>query len=216
MSPRAPTFLAPLMLALCMWPGPVDGAVPLGAQNAVPLSAGVHAPDALVKTVDGSIFSLGQAFASKPTVLLFYRGGWCPFCNRQLAGIQEYEQKFVSLGYQILAVCTDRPEDLRSTMDKDGLRYTLLSDRSMAASSAFRVAYQVTEDDAKKYASYNIALPEVPGEPGKHWLPVPSIFVIDQSGIVRFAESNPDYRVRPPAEEILAAAAKAINAQSAK
>ena len=145
-------------------------------------------------------------------MLVFYRGGWCPFCNRQLAGLQDYAPKFLTLGYQILAVCTDKPEDLQSTMTKDHLTYTLLSDRSMAAASAFKVAFRLNEPDEKKYASHNIAVPDIPGEAGAHWLPVPSIFIIGTDGVIKFVEFNPDFRIRPLPEEIFAAAAQAKSA----
>ena len=118
-----------ILLTLLAWAGAAHATIPLGAENVAPLKAGDLAPAAVVKTVDGTDFDLAQAFTAKPTILMFYRGGWCPYCNRQLAGMQEYEQKFLSLGYQVLAVCTDKPENLRATMDKDRLTYTVLSDR---------------------------------------------------------------------------------------
>jgi peroxiredoxin len=196
--------------------GSAHAALPLGAENVVPLKAGAHAPSVTVKTLAGADFDLGQAFATKPTVLIFYRGGWCPYCNKQLSGIQDYEPRFRALGYQILAVCTDKPEDLRATLDRHQLTYTLLSDRAMEAAPAFQVAFRVTDDDARKYASHHVNLPEIPGEPGARWLPVPSIFIIGTDGVIKFAEFNPNFRIRPPPEDILAAATSVNTSQSAK
>jgi peroxiredoxin len=208
MSTARRSALAGLIIPVLFAAKLAAGAVPTGAENTQPLKAGVLAPAVVVKTVDGTDFDLGRAFADKPTILIFYRGGWCPFCNRQLSAMQTYEQKFIDLGYQILAVGTDRPEVLRKTMAKDGLDYTLLSDRDMTAAAAFQVAYRVAGDDAKKYASYHIDLPPIPGDAEGLWLPVPSIFVIARDRTIKFAESNPNYRIRPPPEEILAAAAR--------
>jgi hypothetical protein len=73
------------------------------------------------------------------------------------------------------------------------------------------VAYRVAGDLEKKYANNNIDLPEIPGEPSGRWLPVPAIFVIGKDGVIRFAEFNVDYKVRPPPDEILAAAASAMS-----
>ena len=202
-----------LLLAALAWARPVSAALPLGAENVDPLAVGSHAPAAVVKTPDSADLDLGQAFAAKPTVLIFYRGGWCPFCNRQLAGIQDYAPKFIELGYQILAVCTDKPEDLRATAIKDHLTYTVLSDRSMAAASAFKVAFRLTDQDAKRYVSNHIALPEIQGESGASWLVVPSIFIIGTDGIIKFVEFNPNYRIRPPPADILNAAARVKTAQ---
>jgi peroxiredoxin len=186
----------------------VKGAIPMGAESISPLKVGERAPSAIVKTFDGADFDLGRAFATKPTVLIFYRGGWCPYCNRQLAGIQDYESKFIALGYQILAVCTDKPEDLKTTLNKHQLTYTLLSDRSMSAASAFHVAFRLTDQDEKKYGTYHIGVPEIPGEAGAHWLPVPSIFIIGSDSIIKFVEFSANYEIRPPTEEILKAASQ--------
>jgi peroxiredoxin len=214
MTSRARKLISLLTSGLLIGARPLIGAIPLGANNVSPLKAGAHAPSATVKTVDDADFDLGQAFATKPTVLIFYRGGWCPFCNSQLSGIQSYAPRFLALGYQILAVCTDKPEDLRATIDRHQLTYTLLSDRAMIAAPAFRVAFRVTDDDEKRYASHHVHLPEIPGEPGALWLPVPSIFIIGKDGVIKFAEYNPDFRIRPPPEDILAAAAQVRTAAS--
>jgi len=197
-----------LLAAIIPWASPARAALPLGAENVTPLKVGVSAPSATVKTLEGADFDLGQAFAAKPTVLIFYRGGWCPFCNKQLSGMQDYEAKFRALGYQILAVCTDQPEALKATLDKHQLTYTLLSDRSMAASLAFQVAFRLTDKDSAKYASHHIGVPEIPGDADGHWLPVPSIFIIGTDGVIKFVEFNPNFQVRPPTEEILTAAAQ--------
>jgi len=186
----------------------MQGAIPVGAESVTPLKVGERAPTAIVKTLDGADFDLGRAFAAKPTVLIFYRGGWCPFCNRQLAGIQDSEPKFIALGYQILAVSTDKPADLKATLDKHQLTYTLLSDRTMTAAAAFRVAFRLTDQDEKKYGGHHISVPEIPEGDGAHWLPVPSIFIIGSDGIIKFVEFNANYQIRPPTEEILKAAAQ--------
>jgi len=185
--------------------------LPVGPENAVPLAASTPAPGGVVKTVDGADFDLGSAFSKKPTVLIFYRGGWCPFCNRQLASMQDYAPKFLALGYQILAVCSDKPESLKATMDKDHLTYTILSDRTGAASQAYKVAYRLADADAAKYASHHIALAPIPGDPSGVWLPVPSVFIVGTDGVIKFVSFNPDFKVRPPAETIFAAAKSALN-----
>ena len=208
MTPKLSKILLTLSALFLAGTVPMQGAIPVGAESVTPLKVGERAPTAIVKTLDGADFDLGRAFATKPTVLIFYRGGWCPFCNRQLSGIQDYEPKFIALGYQILAVCTDKPGDLKATLDKHQLTYTLLSDRAMNAASAFRVAYRLTDQDEKKYGTYHIGVPEIPDRAGGHWLPVPSIFIIDSDSIIKFVEFNANYQIRPPTEEILKAASQ--------
>ncbi|ULT24851.1 redoxin domain-containing protein [Sphingobacterium sp. E70] len=42
--------------------------------------------------VKGGAIDIGKAISQKPTILVFYRGGWCPYCNLQLSGLQEIEK----------------------------------------------------------------------------------------------------------------------------
>jgi thiol-disulfide isomerase/thioredoxin len=79
------------------------------AKFAQPLKAG-KIPDVTVKDIDGKGLKLREMAAGRPMLLVFYRGGWCPFCNRQLAGLQEIKDQIADKGYQLVAVSADRPE----------------------------------------------------------------------------------------------------------
>lgn len=179
------------------------------AAAAKPLAVGATAPAVTVTSPDGTSFDLGAALVEKPTLLLFYRGGWCPYCNRELGELAEFEPKFTALGYQIIALSTDAPAGLSPTAAKNKVAYRLLSDRAMTAASAFGVAFRVDAATQKKYAGYKIDLAPVPGEPDARWLPVPTAYIIGRDRVIRFAYSNPDFKVRVPAAELLAAATAA-------
>lgn len=179
------------------------------AAAAKPLAVGATAPAVTVQAADGTAFDLGAALSEKPTILIFYRGGWCPFCNRELGELAEFEPKFAALGYQIIALSTDAPGGLAPTAEKNHLAYRLLSDRAMTAASAYGIAFRVDAATQKKYAGYKIELALVPGEPDAAWLPVPTAYIIGRDRVIRFAYSNPDFKVRVPAAELLAAATAA-------
>jgi len=51
------------------------------AQEAKPIEVGTTAPDAGLRDLDGNDVTLREIVAGKPTVLIFYRGSWCPYCN---------------------------------------------------------------------------------------------------------------------------------------
>ena len=71
-----------LMLLLFLSAAVASGAVARAAEVAGspeeirPLLIGAKAPDLTLKTGDGQPFSLREAIAEKPTVLILYRGGW--------------------------------------------------------------------------------------------------------------------------------------------
>ncbi len=188
---------------------PARAALAPSAAEAKPLAVGATAPGVIVQSADGTTFDLGAALSEKPTILIFYRGGWCPFCNRELGELAEFEPKFSALGYQIIALSTDAPTGLAPTAEKNHIAYRLLSDRAMVAASAYGVAFRVDSATQKKYAGYKIALAPVPGEPDAVWLPVPTAYVIGRDRVIRFAFSNPDFKVRIPAADLLAAATAA-------
>lgn len=198
----------PITILTCLLALPFASAlVPAeSAETAIPLGVGQEAPPLTLLTPEAEPFDLGAAVRSQPTVLIFYRGGWCPYCNRHLAALQEIEEDLLELGFQIIAVSPDQPEALQPTMDKNELNYRLLSDREMKAASAYGVAFVVPEDIRIKYEEYGIDLAAVPGNPAAKWLPVPAIFLIDADGVVRFVHTNPDYKIRLDPDEILDAA----------
>ena len=176
------------------------------AAAAVPLKVGSVAPDAVLRTVDGKTRHLKGILRAKPTVLIFYRGGWCPFCNRQLADIQTVEGKLQALGFQLIAISPDKPEELVKTKTAHDLTYQLFSDSKAEALRSYGVAFRVDDATFTKYRDqYHLDLERSSGET-HHILPVPSVFIVDRKGKIVFVHSNPDYKVRMDGNELLAAA----------
>ncbi len=201
---RALVFL----LALVVLPIANAGEVATAADQVHPLLIGTPVPDAALSDVDGKAVSLRAAIAGKPTLLVFYRGSWCPFCNLQLSNLRKIQQNLVDLGYQMIAISPDRPENLRKMLDKNSLTYTLLSDSNIEALKAFGIAFRVDAKTTGLYHGYGIDLDDASGTKN-HALPVPSVFIVDDKGVVQFEYVNPDYKVRVP-EDVLLAAAKAV------
>lgn len=180
------------------------------AEAVQPLAVGQPAPAFTLPDAAGKPFDLAAAFAARPTVLIFYRGGWCPFCNRHLAALAEIEPELRRLGYQIVGISPDQPEALHATGERHRLRYQLLSDAAMQASPAYRIAYHISPELAEKYRGFGVTLPRTP-DGSEPWLPVPAAFIIGRDGRVKFAYANADYQVRISNDDLLAAARAAAN-----
>lgn len=197
---KLPALLISCALALPI----VMSAAPAESPESIsPLEVGEMAPDITVKTSTGESFDLGTAVKGRLTAVIFYRGGWCPYCNRHLAALQEVEEALKTLGYQILAISPDRPEALQPTTDKNDLSYELLSDRGMIAASAYGVAFRMSDKVLARYKEWGFDLAPVPGEPDARWLPVPAVFLIDAEGVVRFVHTNPNYKERIDPTELV-------------
>lgn len=179
------------------------------AENVWPLPVGATIPNMTLQTAEGKAFDLQAAIKAKPTVLIFYRGGWCPFCNAQLSQLQRINGDLVRLGYQILAISPDKPTELEKTLAKDAIGYTLLSDSGAKLIQQMGLAFRVDDATIEKYQEYGIDLEKSSGEK-HHILPVPGVFVLDQSGTIQFSYINPNYKVRLNAELLLTAARLAL------
>ena len=149
--------------------------------------------------------NLPAAAKEQPLVLIFYRGGWCPYCNVHLGQLQEIDPQLRELGYRIVAVSPDRQEKMAESLDKTKMTYTLLSDSSMAAAKAFGLAFEVDAEMLKKLDSYNIDIEDASGEQ-HHMLPVPAVFLVGTDGVIDFVYANPDYKIRIDPEVLLAEA----------
>jgi peroxiredoxin len=174
--------------------------------NPTALKVGDAIPNVKLRTEDDKEVNLRQLVSEKPTVLIFYRGGWCPFCNRHLQSLAGIEDDLNKAGAQLVAISVDQPSKLKATPDREKLHYRLLSDSDAVAAKAFGIAFTVEDALVKKYKdSYQIDLEAAAGKKN-HILPHPAVFVADTNGVIRFAHVNPDYKVRLEPAKILDAA----------
>jgi peroxiredoxin len=107
----------------------------------------------------------------------------------------------------VIAISPDRPAALRRFLEAKGLSYTLYSDSTLEAAKAFGIVFQLTEDEVALYKGYDIDLEAASGQ-DHHQLPVPSVFLVEAGGAIRWVYSNPDYEVRPDNAQLLEAARK--------
>ena len=191
--------------------GHADVPIAESADQVKPLGSGDAAPRFLVRAVDSSPYEFNPQQLERPTVLLAFRGGWCPFCNTYLSEMRHVIPSIRELGVDVLFLSGDRPSQLFDSLsmqtqeDIAGLDYTLLSDADAQAAVSLGIAFRASEatisrrhekgDDIAGSAMMNHGV-----------LPVPSVFAVDRNGIIRFAFTNADYKIRLPADELLAAA----------
>ncbi len=175
------------------------------ADQVQPLLAGMKAPDFTVRDVENRPFKFEPGEQSKPIVLTFYRGGWCPYCNLHLSELRTAEKQLKDMGFDIWFVSMDKPERLLASLDDPEIGYTIYSDSSLDATRAFGLAFRVDDALYEKYLGYGIDLEKASGE-NHHVLPAPATFIIGTDGVINFAYINPNYKVRLHPDVLLAAA----------
>lgn len=197
--------LLALLLSAKLFANPIAA----DAESVSPLLNGEQIPAVMLKDSSGKVVELKNLIAQKPTVLFFYRGGWCPYCNNQLGQLKEIEPKLIELGYQLVGISPDSPEKLAASAGERKLDYLLLSDANMDAARAFGLAFFTSKQTSDAYLARmkleNPLFTTPEGEP-RLVLPVPAVYIADKEGLVHFQYVNPNFKVRPAPELILTAA----------
>ena len=179
------------------------------ADKVAPLMNGQQVPMVNVTTLSGKEVPLTTILKNKKTILFFYRGGWCPFCNTQMGQLKQIEGKLKSLGFQLVGISTDNPKDLQKSVKKHELEYQLLADFNSTTSKAFGLAYFSSQKVTDKYlAALKLKNPLQKNIAGvdRLVLPVPAIYVIDSNSLVQFNYVNPNFKVRLHQDLLLKAA----------
>jgi len=182
-------------------------------EQVTPLLNGLSIPDVTLTTSDNKAVSLRSLVQKKPSVLVFYRGGWCPYCNAQLASLREIEPRLAQLGYQLIAITPDSVASInKSLSDTSGqkLNYTLLSDHTFSASSAFGLAYYLDDKTAMAYKGKLGSLITTEAGTEKVVLPVPAVYITNTQGDAIFNYVHINYKTRLNSELLLKAAELAL------
>jgi len=178
--------------------------VPMAAEDVSPLLPGTEAPSFTVLTSESETLEFNTTSLERPAVLLFYRGGWCPYCNQQLSGLRGADDQLAEMGYDLFYLSADKPEKLREGSLGDDVPFVLLADDMLKVSQAYGVAFRLEDELVERYKSRGLDLAEAAGADHR-MLPAPSIFVIGTDGLIKFQYTNPNYRERIDPALLLAA-----------
>lgn len=165
---------------------------------------GQQAPDFTVESSDGQRVSLRELTAKGPVLLAFYRGGWCPFCSFQIRELVKAFPEYRQRGVTPVAISVDRVEEAARTGATYEIPFPVLSDPDLAAHAAFRVLHTADDAEVERLRGFGMDIEKVSGRK-HHQFAVPSLFLVDTTGRVRWAHADPDYKTRPRTPQILAA-----------
>lgn len=157
-------------------------------KDVCPILVGEKLPDAKLINLENKEIRLDSLLKEKPTVIVIYRGGWCPFCNMQLSGLAQIQDEIAELGYQIIAITPDDVNNLKDTENKETFKYQLFSDPNADFIQRIGVAFK-TDIKTKGYS-------RLTGSNISDILPVPTVMVVNQEGEILFEYINPNYRKR--------------------
>lgn len=186
----------PLLLVLFLF------ALLATAQKPEGLFINSKAPEFKLKDQDGVEVSLKDLRKKGPVVVLFYRGYWCPFCNRELKAFQDSLGQIQTKGAQVVAITPETKENIDSTIAKTGAIFRILYDEDMKTAQAYQVAFNVDDRTVSRYKMAGIDLLKNNNQKAA-MLPVPAVYIVDKEGSVSFRYFDENYRNRVSVATIL-------------
>ena len=166
-------------------------------------------PSFTLRNAVGDRVSLDDLVATGPAVLVFYRGGWCPYCNLALRTYQrELLPQLGASGATLAAISPQTPDQSLSTAEKAALSFEVLSDSGSRLARRIGIAFEQAEEVLSAQRRLGLDLAQV-NEEGSTELPMPTVLIVDPDRTVRFVEVHPDYTNRTEVADIVAALAGA-------
>lgn len=155
------------------------------------LAVGEPLPDFTLTGVDGAPVESGS-LRGRPAILMFHRGNWCPLCMAQIGEVARRYQEISSRGAVMWLISgqsqkeTERLARIRDVgfvhLRDEGLRVARQLGLYHPGATPMGVGALGFDDDAY----------------------LPTVVVIDAGGVVRWAQTTDNYRVRPEPETFLA------------
>jgi peroxiredoxin len=176
----------------------------LSAQNSPRgLNLNDQAPGFTARDQHGKNISLSDELKKGAVVLVFYRGQWCPYCNRQLKQLEDSVSLIQQKGATVLTITPEVQENIEKTISKTKVSYSILHDEGLRIMKSYDVAFKVDDKTIETYKKYGIDFMKANGEENGANLPVPAVYVISKEGKIIYKYFDTDYRKRASVKEIL-------------
>ncbi len=196
-----------ILLTACLFSAIINSVYSQKMTKNVTDAKGLAVGDSVInftaKDLNDSLFDLKTALKKGPIVVIFYRGQWCPICNRHLSNLQDSLQLIYDKGAQVVAISPEKSEFLKRTAEKTHASFSLLYDEDYKISQQFDVLFL---PDTLKRIAYNTILNanlKTAQSDDSERLPIPATFIIDTNGKIVWRHFDPDYKQRSTVTDII-------------
>jgi peroxiredoxin len=163
-------------------------------------------PDFALPDRSGRIVRSEALLAAGPLVVVFFRGGWCEYCDAAFRAYDAIVADLAGTGASLVGIVPERQEIMAATADAKAASFPLVSDVEGHLARLCGLQFELTPAQIDFYrAERGLDLPA--RHAGTGWeLPVPGAYVLDRDGTIAFAFADPDYTRRAEPRELLEAA----------
>lgn len=167
------------------------------------LQIGESVADFSALDLHDSTFTLSKALKKGPVVIIFYRGQWCPICNKHLSTLQDSLQLIYAKGATVVAISPEKSEFLKRTAEKTHASFSLLYDEGYKIANLFDVTFK---PDLLTTVMYNTVLKANLKEANtddSQRLPIPATFILNTDSKIAWRHFDPDYKKRSTVQDIV-------------
>lgn len=139
---------------------------------------------------------------SGKVVLVFYRGAWCPYCNKHMSNLQDSLNLIIEKGASLITISPEVESSVEESISKSNATFEIISDKNYQIMNQYGVSFKVKEATLTKYKLFGINLEEANGN-DDNILPVPATFIINQNGTIEYIHFDENYKERLSVSEII-------------
>jgi peroxiredoxin len=151
----------------------------------------------------GTPTTLYRATGRGGSVLVFYRGAWCPYCNITLATYQaQLLPQLGQRGITLVALSPQAPDGSLSMTEKNELTYPVVSDSGNHIAAQLGILTAPSADAHAAQLQLGLDLTTVNAD-ATVTLPMPTTAILDADHVLRWIDVHPDYSTRTEAQQIL-------------
>ncbi len=139
----------------------------------------------------------------KSVVLFFYRGQWCPYCNKYIQQLQDSLQTLTAKGAYVIGITPETGENINKTINKTKASFSMIYDKDRSIMKSYDVNYVMEQTLFERYKRNGVDMEANNGN-ADHILPVPATYIINKSGKLTYVHFDKDYKHRPTIKSLLA------------
>ena len=153
---------------------------------------------------EGNAVALSDLWQEQPLMVIFYRGGWCPFCNMQIKELSDHYAEFEAAGVLPVLISVDKPDAASLTTQTYDIPFPVLSDQTLVAHNEFNVVNKLSDEQKQRAAGRGLDFAEWAGN-DHGVIGVASSFLVDTKGVVQWSTVLKDFTKRPTKDQLIAA-----------
>jgi peroxiredoxin len=160
------------------------------------------APNFQAKDQNGQEVNLKELRKKGNVVIVFYRGNWCPYCNKHLQKLQDSLSFITARGATLVAITPESNEGIAKTVEKTKAGFPIVYDEGMKIAKGYGVSFKVDDRTVQRYKNAEIDLLKTNSQK-EAVLPVPAVYIVNKDGAVTFRYFETDYKKRVTVKELL-------------